>query len=150
MSVSIENLSSKELSELISRANQRKKVLAKRKPANQVKAAVAKFLTSVGWTFDELYGRTGGGKPAASTTATASAEAKPGRKSTKGRTLGKVAPKYRNPENPKETWSGRGMQPRWLAEQVKRGKSAADFLISAKPTPKPQVAGRRVVKAADA
>ena len=66
MSVSIENLSSKELSELISRANQRKKVLAKRKPANQVKAAVAKFLTSVGWTFDELYGRTGGGKPAAS------------------------------------------------------------------------------------
>ena len=33
MSVSIENLSSKELSELISRANQRKKVLAKRKPA---------------------------------------------------------------------------------------------------------------------
>ena len=64
MSVSIENLSSKELSELISRANQRKKVLAKRKPANQVKAAVAKFLTSVGWTFDELYGRTGGGKPA--------------------------------------------------------------------------------------
>ena len=150
MSVSIENLSSKELSELISRANQRKKVLAKRKPANQVKAAVAKFLTSVGWTFDELYGRTGGGKPAASTTATASAEAKPGRKSTKGRKLGKVAPKYRNPENPKETWSGRGMQPRWLAEQVRRGKSAADFLISAKPTPKPVTPGKRVIKAADA
>ena len=132
MSVSIENLSSKELSELISRANQRKKVLAKRKPANQVKAAVAKFLTSVGWTFDELYGRTGGGKPAASTTATASAEVKPGRKSTKGRKLGKVAPKYRNPANPKETWTGRGKHPRWMAALIAKGKKADDFLIKKK------------------
>ena len=40
MSVNIEGLSSKELAELISRANQRKKVLAKRKPAAQVKAAM--------------------------------------------------------------------------------------------------------------
>ena len=59
MSVNLEGLSSKELAELISRANQRKKVLAKRKPANQVKAAVAKFLKSTGWSFDELYGRPG-------------------------------------------------------------------------------------------
>ena len=41
MSVNIEGLSSKELAELISRANQRKKVLAKRRPAAQVKAAVS-------------------------------------------------------------------------------------------------------------
>ncbi len=25
-----------------------------------------------------------------------------------------VQPKYRNPANPEETWSGRGRQPRWL------------------------------------
>ena len=129
MSVNLEGLSSKELAELISQANRRKKVLAKRKPANQVKAAVAKFLTSVGWTFDELYGRTGGGKPAASTTATASAEVKPGRKSTKGRKLGKVAPKYRNPANPKETWAGRGKQPKWLAAETSKGRKLEDFLI---------------------
>ena len=126
MSVSIENLSSKELSELISRANQRKKVLAKRKPANQVKAAVAKFLTSVGWTFDELYGRAGGSKPAAPAATTAP---KPARKSTKGRVLGKVAPKYRNPANPKETWAGRGKQPRWLAAETAKGRKLEDFLI---------------------
>ena len=82
MSVNLEGLSTKELSELISKANQRKKVLAKRKPANQVKAAVAKFLTSVGWTFDELYGRVGPAKPAAASTAP-----KPARSSTKGRKL---------------------------------------------------------------
>ena len=125
MSVNLEGLSSKELAVLISRANQRKKVLAKRKPANQVKAAVAKFLTRVGWTFDELYGRAGGSKPAAP----AAAAPKPARKSTKGRVLGKVAPKYRNPANPKETWAGRGKQPRWLAAETSKGRKLEDFLI---------------------
>ena len=65
MSINLESLSTKELSELISKANLRKKVLAKRKPANQVKAAVAKFLKSTGWTFDELYGRASAPKAAA-------------------------------------------------------------------------------------
>ena len=124
MSVNLEGLSSKELAELISRANQRKKVLAKRKPANQVRAAVAKFLKSVGWTFDELYGK-GGAKPAAAP----SSAPKPARKTTKGRVLGKVAPKYRNPANPKETWAGRGKQPKWLAAETSKGKKLEDFLI---------------------
>ena len=127
MSVNLESLSSKELAELISRANRRKKVLAKRKPANQVKAAVTKFLTSVGWTFEELYGKAGGAKPAA--TAPASAAPKAARKSTKGRVLGKVAPKYRNPANAKETWAGRGKQPRWLAAETAKGRKLEDFLI---------------------
>src|SRR4051812_31861506 len=26
----------------------------------------------------------------------------------------KLPPKYRNPENADETWSGRGLQPRWM------------------------------------
>lgn len=124
MSVNLESLSSKELAELISRANQRKKVLAKRKPANQVRAAVAKFLKSVGWTFDELYGK-GGAKPAAAP----SSAPKPARKTTKGRVLGKVAPKYRNPANPKETWAGRGKQPKWLAAETSKGKKLEEFLI---------------------
>ncbi len=126
MSVNIDGLSTKELAELISRANQRKKVLAKRKPANQVKAAVAKFLKSTGWTFDELYGRAGSPRPAAPA---APAASKPARKTTKGRVLGKVAPKYRNPVNPKETWAGRGKQPKWLAAETSKGKKLEDFLI---------------------
>jgi hypothetical protein len=32
---------------------------------------------------------------------------------------GPVAPKYRNPENPSETWAGRGLTPRWLAAAIK-------------------------------
>jgi DNA-binding protein H-NS len=123
MSINLESFSTKQLSELISQANQRKKLLARRKPANQVKAAVAKFLKNTGWTFDDLYGRSSAPK-----VATAASEKKP-RKSTKGRSLGKVAPKYRNPANSKETWTGRGKQPRWLAAETAKGRKPEEFLI---------------------
>src|SRR5579859_5447099 len=43
---------------------------------------------------------------------------------------GKVAPKYRNPENPGETWAGRGLKPRWLAAALKSGKKLDDFRIA--------------------
>src|SRR6267154_2960913 len=42
---------------------------------------------------------------------------------------GPVAPKYRNPQNPEETWAGRGLTPKWLTAAIKGGKSADDFLI---------------------
>jgi DNA-binding protein H-NS len=42
---------------------------------------------------------------------------------------GAVAPKYRNPENPAETWAGRGLKPRWLAAALKSGKRLEDFSI---------------------
>ena len=40
-----------------------------------------------------------------------------------------VFPKYRNPANPAETWSGRGKQPRWIVAQLKSGKKLDYFLI---------------------
>jgi len=42
---------------------------------------------------------------------------------------GKVAPKYRNPENTSETWAGRGLRPRWLTAALKSGKKIDDFRI---------------------
>jgi DNA-binding protein H-NS len=42
---------------------------------------------------------------------------------------GKVAPKYRNSENPSETWAGRGLKPRWLVAALKSGKKLDDFSI---------------------
>jgi DNA-binding protein H-NS len=41
----------------------------------------------------------------------------------------KVEPRYRNPANVEETWTGRGKQPRWLAAQLAAGKQLEDFLI---------------------
>lgn len=40
-----------------------------------------------------------------------------------------VLPKYQNPKNPSETWSGRGKQPRWLKAQLRAGKKLNDLLI---------------------
>ena len=40
-----------------------------------------------------------------------------------------VFPKYRNPAQPAETWSGRGKQPRWLVAQLRSGKKLDDFRI---------------------
>jgi DNA-binding protein H-NS len=41
-----------------------------------------------------------------------------------------VAPKYRNPENPSETWAGRGLKPRWLTAAMKGGKKLEHFAIA--------------------
>jgi DNA-binding protein H-NS len=42
----------------------------------------------------------------------------------------KVLPKFRNPEEPSQTWTGRGKQPRWLVAQLRSGKRIEDFRIS--------------------
>lgn len=64
-------------------------------------------------------------------------------KFARGGRTGPVAPKYRNPENPAETWAGRGLKPRWLTAAIKGGTKLDDFLIpgagkgaAAKPTKK--------------
>ena len=49
-----------------------------------------------------------------------------GRSKLKGR---RVPPKYRSSKG--ETWSGRGMQPRWLAAAIKDGAKLEDFSIAA-------------------
>jgi DNA-binding protein H-NS len=41
----------------------------------------------------------------------------------------RVFPKYRNPQTPSETWSGRGKQPRWLAAAIKTGRKIEEFRI---------------------
>jgi DNA-binding protein H-NS len=40
-----------------------------------------------------------------------------------------VVPKFRNPEEPSETWAGRGKPPRWLTAQLRSGKQIDDFRI---------------------
>lgn len=45
---------------------------------------------------------------------------------------GKRAPasaKYRHPENPSETWSGRGRKPAWFAAAIAAGKTPEDLAV---------------------
>ena len=37
-------------------------------------------------------------------------------------------PRYVNPADPGQTWSGRGRRPRWVTEQIGAGKSLEDLL----------------------
>jgi DNA-binding protein H-NS len=40
-----------------------------------------------------------------------------------------VRPKYLNPDQPSETWAGRGKRPRWLVAKLNSGKRIDDFRI---------------------
>ena len=42
----------------------------------------------------------------------------------------RVFPKFRNPQVPSETWSGRGKQPRWLSAALKTGRKIEEFVIA--------------------
>jgi DNA-binding protein H-NS len=44
---------------------------------------------------------------------------------------GKVKPKYRNPENPGETWSGRGRKPKWVEMALAHDRELEDLAIPA-------------------
>ena len=122
MAIDLNDLTQKELDTLITKARRRKTVLKKRKPIATVRSKLTAQAEAEGYTIEELFG---------GTTARKTAPRKVAKKKAvrKGRKLGKVPPKYRNPANKTETWTGRGKQPRWLAAQVAKGKKVEDFLI---------------------
>ncbi|MGJ7902636.1 H-NS histone family protein [Lysobacter sp. 1R34A] len=123
MNIDIEKLSLSELTSLLTAAERRKQLISSRRPIAQVRRKVIALAAECGYTIDELYGD----RPVA--------EAAPKKRSPRRKT-GKVAAKYRDPDNKRNTWSGRGRMPRWLAQKTKHGRSVADFLIPglAKPT----------------
>ena len=72
-----------------------------------VKAELKALAKSKGFEFDELFGS--GAKPAKE-------------KKT-------VPPKYRNPADATQTWTGRGRKPGWVVEALNSGGNLDDFLI---------------------
>ena len=124
MSIDLSGLSAKELGALIKNAKKQQTIVAKRPAITKVRAQLTKLAKAQGYSVEELFG---GAAPAARGRAASKVTKAPAKAVRK---LGKVAPKYRNPANPKETWTGRGKQPRWLAAQVAEGKKVEDFLIA--------------------
>ena len=47
----------------------------------------------------------------------------------KQRKYPRVLPKYRNPDERSETWSGRGKQPRWMTRALQAGRTIEEFVI---------------------
>ncbi len=145
MALDLKGLTKKELDSLITQARKQQTALKKRKPVVGVRKKLIALAKADGYTIAELFGGKAAAKKAAPARKTAKKTAKKAVKKTakstgkktakaakaaKTRKPGKkVAPKYRNPANAQELWSGRGKQPRWLAEQVKKGKKVEEFLI---------------------
>ena len=117
-----EGLSAKELEAVIARAKKRKDALSRRKPIAAVRKKLVAMAKADGYTIAELFG----GASATAGDARATKAPRAPRKTTGI----KVPPKYRNPANPEQTWTGRGKQPRWMAEEVSKGKKPEDFLIA--------------------
>jgi len=46
------------------------------------------------------------------------------------KTVKKVAAKYRNPDDETQTWTGRGVSPKWMQALVNAGHDKSEFLIS--------------------
>lgn len=71
-------------------------------------------------------------------------------RSSQARSLGRRAaalvegkgPRYRNPENSAETWSGKGAMPGWVRQALDRGRSLEELEI-ADDRPRPREARRR-------
>ena len=56
--------------------------------------------------------------------------ARRGRTAGRGKTATRSAgeePRYANPQDPGQTWSGRGRRPGWIQEALASGKSLEDF-----------------------
>lgn len=123
MAVDLNSMSAKELEALIAQANKRRAVLKKRKPVATVRKRLEQIARAEGYSIAELFGTRGG---ASAPVAAPRAKGKRGPSKMAG---AKVAPKYRNPDNASETWSGRGKQPRWLQAYTSAGRVLDDFLI---------------------
>lgn len=108
MSVDLNNLSVKQLNDLILKAEDRKKAVSAEK-LEKVKEKIRALAKAEGFTVEELFGL--------------------GRRGAARKTV-KVKPKYRNPADAGQTWSGRGRQPVWYRDAVAAGKKEKDLLIA--------------------
>ena len=102
----VQSLSYKELRDLHARISDEIEARKQAKKSN-VQQKVIQLVQNAGFELDDIVGNTNS-------------------KPLKGR---KIPPKYRNPKNPEETWTGRGRQPKWLAQELARGRSLKSFLI---------------------
>lgn len=87
----------------------KKEQALKAKAHDKVLSKIVQMAKDAGLTASDINAAFGTAKPAKAKTKTA--------KTPKaGKKTGKVAPKYRNPANHAETWTGRGVSPKWVAE----------------------------------
>ena len=130
MAIDLKTLSPKELQSLIANAEAQMHE-AKSSQIHDVRKKIDTLLANAGLTLADVY-PTRGGRVAK----------KAGKRSV-------VAPKYRNPEDPSQTWTGRGKQPLWFAAALKkRGVTKESLLIDGAVTRKKAGPAKKAAKKA--
>jgi len=124
MSIDFSTMTPKALQKLIAEATREHKRKKKRAPIAQVRSKLTRLARADGYSISELFG---GSAPAAAPAAAKSTRRKAA-KSAAGR---KVALKYRNPADHKQTWTGRGKAPLWFNALIDSGKTREELLIPA-------------------
>jgi DNA-binding protein H-NS len=123
MAINLETLSPAELKALIASAQSQMQV-AHINHVNEVREKIERLLKSSGLTLADVY-------------PTRSGKGAKGPKSV-------IAPKYRNPANAAQTWSGRGKRPLWFVQALKkRGATAESLLIDGAPKAAPAKAVKK-------
>jgi DNA-binding protein H-NS len=129
MAIDLKSLSPKELKALIANAESHMQE-ARANQIQEVRKKIDALLNNSGLSLADVYPARGG----------------------KGGKRGTVAPKYRNPDDPSQTWTGRGKRPLWFAAAVKRrGVTAESLLIeggAGKAAPAKRAAKKAVRKKA--
>lgn len=137
--LTLESLSIAQLDELMKRAAMRRSAMA-RDLIPSLRKQIARLIRDNGLAIADVLGgeaetllkdlgtgKSRGGK------GKSRSKAATGTKS--GRPHGyKVAPKYRDLENPALTWAGRGKPPKWLAAHLDAGRTLEEFRIVASPS----------------
>lgn len=89
--------------------------------------AAEKAARALGYSLEEL---TGGAVKAPKPAAKPATEKKaPAKRKAKSDGRAKVAPKFRNPNNANETWTGRGRAPKWVEAHLASGGTKEDLAI---------------------
>ena len=117
MSIDLNSMSKKELLALKARVEKAIQRLEK-KTLEQARKAAEEAARKFGVTLDELTGTKSGAKQGAKN-----------RRKGSGKRRAKAAAKYANPDDPSQTWTGRGRQPAWFKQALAAGRSPEDMLI---------------------
>jgi DNA-binding protein H-NS len=109
-----ENMSRKELMQLRANIDKAIATVGDRDKRNALKAA-EEAAREHGFTLSELMPLIGQGR---------------GRRASASQGEGQgSAPRYRNPDNPEQTWSGRGRRPRWFHAAEAAGRPLEDLMV---------------------
>jgi len=104
-------------------ALEKKEAALRNRGQQKVLKQIVRMARSAGLTAADLAAALGGKKSGT----LPKAKGRRGKSKLAGR---KVAPKYRNPANAKETWAGRGRAPAWAAALKKSGKLETALIAS--------------------